>query len=155
MKDADLKHLKVLYQELVDLREDIILQGNEIISRWSENVENQDTLYSIQNLAYYMAFRKNDLRALQSKLQRYGLSSLGRLESRVIENLDTILVSIANILASDTSFKYPSKESFYRGQQILEKIPIASSVRNPPIAIHVSWLPSPHKLQPTNISSIP
>ncbi|MGI6349430.1 MAG: hypothetical protein GX245_03960 [Eubacteriaceae bacterium] len=121
MKDADLKHLKVLYQELVDLREDIILQGNEIISRWSENVEDQDTLYSIQNLAYYMAFRKNDLRALQSKLQRYGLSSLGRLESRVIENLDTILVSIANILASDTSFKYPSKESFYRGQQILEK----------------------------------
>jgi len=55
MKDADLKHLKVLYQELVDLREDIILQGNEIISRWSENVEDQDTLYSIQNLAYYMA----------------------------------------------------------------------------------------------------
>lgn len=121
MKNTDLKNLKSLHQELSELRTDILSNGKEIISYWSKGVENQDTLYSIQNLAYYMAFRKNDLRPLQSKLQRYGLSSLGRLESRVIENIDTILVDIAGMIASDNTLEYPSKESFYRGQKILEK----------------------------------
>ncbi len=121
MKNADLKDLKNLHKELLELKQDILSNGQEIISRWSADIDDQDTLYSIQNLAYYMAFRKNDLRALQSKLQRYGLSSLGRSESRVIESIDTILVSIAAILATNTSLGYPSKELFYRGQKILEK----------------------------------
>jgi pyruvate kinase len=46
---------------------------------------------SARNLVHYLAFRATDLRALQNKLARLGVSSLGRAESHVMANLDKVL----------------------------------------------------------------
>ncbi|NDK88211.1 pyruvate kinase [Gordonia desulfuricans] len=42
------------------------------------------------NLLHYRALRALDLRALQAELSRHGLSSLGRMEPRVMENLAAV-----------------------------------------------------------------
>ena len=46
---------------------------------------------SARNLAHYLTLRATDLRELQERLARLGLSSLGRGESHVLANLDKVL----------------------------------------------------------------
>ena len=46
---------------------------------------------SARNFLHYLALRQRDVRSLQQTLARYGLSSLGRSESHVLDNLDTVL----------------------------------------------------------------
>ena len=46
---------------------------------------------SARNFAHYLALRRFDLRKLQEKLARTGVSSLGRAESHVLANLDKVL----------------------------------------------------------------
>lgn len=50
---------------------------------------------SARNLVHYMALRRHDIRALQLRLARVGLSSLGRAESHVVITLDRILGMLA------------------------------------------------------------
>ncbi len=46
---------------------------------------------SAANLAHYLAMRRYDMRRLQERLSRIGLSSLGRAETHVLANLDKVL----------------------------------------------------------------
>jgi pyruvate kinase len=46
---------------------------------------------SARNFLHYLALRQRDIRSLQQKLASYGLSSLGRSESHVLDNLDAVL----------------------------------------------------------------
>ncbi len=46
---------------------------------------------SARNLAHYLALRGTDLRDIQDRLARLGVSSLGRSESHVLANLDKVL----------------------------------------------------------------
>ncbi|HTT10730.1 MAG TPA: pyruvate kinase [Burkholderiaceae bacterium] len=46
---------------------------------------------SARNLVHYLALRRFDLRPLQERLARLGVSSLGRAESHVLANLDKVL----------------------------------------------------------------
>ena len=46
---------------------------------------------SARNFLHYLALRQQDIRSLQQKLAGCGLSSLGRAESHVLDNLDAVL----------------------------------------------------------------
>jgi pyruvate kinase len=46
---------------------------------------------SARNFLHYLALRQRDIRSLQHKLGGCGLSSLGRAESHVLDNLDAVL----------------------------------------------------------------
>jgi pyruvate kinase len=46
---------------------------------------------SARNLLHYLALRRRDLRPVQDRLDRLGLSSLGRCEADVLANLDSVL----------------------------------------------------------------
>ncbi len=46
---------------------------------------------SARNLLHYLALRRRDLRPLQGRLGRLGLSSLGRCEANVLANVDAVL----------------------------------------------------------------
>src|SRR5215470_14979205 len=46
---------------------------------------------SAKNFLHYLALRQRDLRPIQERLARFGLSSLGRSESHVLANLDAVL----------------------------------------------------------------
>jgi pyruvate kinase len=47
------------------------------------------------NRAYDLALRRRDLRDVQDELTLLGLSSLGRLEARVLPNLDAVIAALA------------------------------------------------------------
>ena len=54
---------------------------------------------SARNLVHYLALRQHDLRDLQRRLHRLGLSSLGRLEAHALAGLDAVLVALQKLRA--------------------------------------------------------
>jgi pyruvate kinase len=76
---------------------------------------------SARNLLHYLALRRRDLRPLQLRLARLGLSSLGRAESHVLATVDAILEVLHRL--SRHPRKHPSPEAeiidFTDGQRLL------------------------------------
>ena len=56
---------------------------------------------SARNFLHYLALRQRDIRSLQQSLAGYGLSSLGRSESHVLDNLDAVLRVLHRLAGSE------------------------------------------------------
>ena len=50
-----------------------------------------ERLFSAENLLHYLALRREDIRPLQDRLTRLGLSSLGRVEPHVLATINAVL----------------------------------------------------------------
>ena len=76
-------------------------------------------LASATNLVHYLALRRRDMRPLQLRLAEAGLSSLGRMESHVLANLNAIVDLLRCALGKDLGHKImpPSAET---GAALLE-----------------------------------
>ena len=110
-----------LFTMLVALRNDVLTEGEKLHSDVRSLIERSDYLASAQNLACYLALRRRDLRDLQPILMQYGLSSLGRSESRVMSTLDAVIASLAAISHKDngaTAVYAPADSFFYGANQI-------------------------------------
>ena len=59
------------------------------------------------NLLHYLAVRRHDLRPLQRELGRLGLSSLGRMESRVMATLDAVVRALGALAGRCTAVIEP------------------------------------------------
>ncbi|MGX1097617.1 pyruvate kinase [Amorphus sp. MBR-141] len=70
---------------------------------------------SVDNLAAYLALRHHDLRALQRRLMALGLSSLGRLESRVLPTLSAVRAALA-AMAGDAPAPAADAAAFFAGE---------------------------------------
>ena len=53
---------------------------------------------SARNLVHYLALRRRDLRPLQERLARLGLSSLGRCEAHTLSSIDAVIRLLAQLL---------------------------------------------------------
>jgi pyruvate kinase len=77
---------------------------------------------SARNLLHYLALRRHDIRQLQERLARLGLSSLGRAESHVLSTLSVILKVLYQL--SGRSRKLPAPVSpavgFDEGVELLD-----------------------------------
>jgi pyruvate kinase len=71
---------------------------------------------AIANLVDYLALRRHDLRALQRRLMPLGLSSLGRLESRVLPTLDAVIGCLSVLAGQETRIAAPTPEAFFAGE---------------------------------------
>jgi pyruvate kinase len=111
-----------LLTALSDLRRSITAEAAQPGSRWEGDIELASFADSAKNLAHYLAFRHHDLRAMQLELMRYGLSSLGRLESRVLTTLQAVESALAALLsgASPPVDWPPSREQFFHGEARLQ-----------------------------------
>ena len=78
-----------LIAELSALR-DTLLDGEAALASTLSQVD-PSYLASARNLVHYLELRRVDLRPLQEKLARLGISSLGRSESHVLANIDKAL----------------------------------------------------------------
>ena len=109
-----------LLEALRALRADVAREGDEILGRWRPRIHRSSFLPSARNLAYYIALRRHELRELQLELMAWGLSSLGRCEARVLENIDAV-VSVLERLESSAggSPVPPSIVEFFRGHDLL------------------------------------
>jgi pyruvate kinase len=99
------------------LRNDILAESEELSHSWHSRIERSAFVPSAQNLAAYLALRRRDLRTLQASLMRWGLSSLGRSESRVLATLDAVVASLGSLCSSTRTDlpDYPDEQRMFAG----------------------------------------
>ncbi len=101
-----------LMEEVLALRAAVLDAAAPLIARLGADADDA----SVVNLAHYLALRHHDLRALQRQLMWRGLSSLGRLESRVLPTLDAVLAALSAMTDKPSPFPAPTEEAFFAGE---------------------------------------
>jgi len=107
-----------LLAELHQVRHAVAAEGRTLWQRWDIGHGRRRFRVSALNFAQYLALRRRDLRALQTDLMPYGLSSLGRSEGRVLANLDAVIGALS-ALAGGPHKHYPRPHAFFRGERLL------------------------------------
>lgn len=83
---------ELLVSELESLRAELLCAEREQALRFAGL--HPSYLASARNLVHYLTLRRRDLRQLQARLSRLGLSSLGRAEPNVLANVDAVLTML-------------------------------------------------------------
>jgi pyruvate kinase len=122
-----------LAEALHGLRGAVVEEGREILARWRPRIEREQFIPSAANLARYIALRRHELRGLQLELMPWGLSSLGRCEARVLENLDAVIATLDRIDPYvDGPPGPPDPREFFRGHDQLRRETEATLGPTPP-----------------------
>jgi pyruvate kinase len=87
------EELRGLSRELLELRSEMLNREIE----GGTGGEPATPCKSRSNLCHYLSLRRNDIRALQERLSRLGLSSLGRSEAHVLHSVDSVLAVLARL----------------------------------------------------------
>lgn len=109
-----------LLAEMLALRDEVVT-GSTIRLR-SLPGANADGAYpvSARNLADYLMVRCRDLRPLQLRLARKGLSSLGRVEAHVLASIDEVIHVLAALSGSSVpTLPPPGAPAFDAGNELL------------------------------------
>lgn len=82
--------------------------------KWTDKINKVPTgkLSSAHNFLHYLALRQIDLRKIQNTLSSYGLSSLGRSESHVLNNLNEVIHRLEATLGKTKAKKHKKKLNF-------------------------------------------
>ncbi len=120
--EMNLADPEILLNALQQLRQLVVQAGDEIFQQWRSRIQRPAFFKSGLNLAYYLALRQHDLRPLQAALTPWGLSSLGRLEARVLPNLDAVIATLQAVCHTDPSARIsrPPIAAFFDGDRLLE-----------------------------------
>jgi pyruvate kinase len=120
---ADLADPKTLLSLLQHLRHAVITEGRDIFLEWRSRIERETFHKSGNNLAHYLALRRQELRPLQKALMPWGISSLGRIESRVLPNLEAAIATLAAICQeiSPDCPRHPGHDAFFEGDRLLRQ----------------------------------
>ncbi len=99
------------------LRRSVYNEGRRLYASWRPHIWRRAFLGSGLNLACYLSLRHHDLRPFQEALVPWGLSSLGRSESRVLANLNAVIALLGAVVERDLSLaeKRPPARAFQRG----------------------------------------
>ena len=111
-----------------------------------------ERLFSAENLLHYLALRREDIRPLQDKLTRLGLSSLGRVEPHVMATINAVLhnLYLLNGQKSTVSDFACIQDAFNNGADCLERTLPGCSVSI--LAIDVPTSLSPCRWKPLMIT---
>ncbi|AKG75349.1 pyruvate kinase [Salinicoccus halodurans] len=112
---------RALLKKVMEVREFVIEEGDRLYDRWNETPIREEYEDSARNLAYYMAFRKKDMRDLQERLIPWGVSSLGRLEADVLGTLNAVTKTLGNITGENVGeIDYRSSATFRERNEALK-----------------------------------
>lgn len=96
----------------------VTAESRQFLDEWIKWDIQPEFRPSAENLADYLALRNHDLRPLQRSLMPLGLSSLGRLESRVLPTLDAVRSALAAL--GGQAARLPANEAvFFAGEHRL------------------------------------
>ena len=112
--------VEALYRQVDSLVAEVRSAGESWAAARMPRGGSQNFAESAVNLGAYLALRHHDLRPLQRKLMALGLSSLGRLESRVVPTLAAVGASLA-ALAGLPAGERPSEMAFFAGEQLIRQ----------------------------------
>ena len=107
-----------LLAQIQTLRASVASDARALLAQWEAWQIQPAFGPSAENLAAYLALRHHDLRPLQRGLMELGLSSLGRLESRVTETLDAVCAALAAL--AGTPARPVDAGQFFAGEARLE-----------------------------------
>lgn len=108
-KDSIVGTLKALLDDVTRLRDYVVHSAAQELERYRPYYKEGQFSASAQNLAHYLALRRQDLRPLQDRLVRAGLSSLGHGEACVLTNLDRI-INLLKRWVADLDDLHPSAD---------------------------------------------
>lgn len=109
-----------LLAEVTRVRDHVAATGRHLLQRWTPLIKRADFTAGAANLGHYLALRELELRPLQAALVAYGLSGLGRSESRVLPNLDAVIANLKLICGeASLSAPRPTAEDFLHGRRNL------------------------------------
>jgi pyruvate kinase len=113
----------ILFHELAALREHVTREGEGYLARFGPEAAHGPAAASARNLAQYIALRQHDLRPLQERLARVGLSSLGRCEGNVLYTIDRVGILLGRVLGRDWPAPggEPPVPDFGEGRQVVER----------------------------------
>ena len=131
--DYDLKAQQILLDDLMTLRNDVVEEGREIFASWEHAIARKEFRPCALNMAYYMALRRRNVVDIQEALSAYGLSSLGRAESRVMQNLDAVVQTLSMVAdGCGRELNYAELTDQYRGREYLEAQSLEIFGQKPP-----------------------
>jgi pyruvate kinase len=93
--------VSTLLEKMDALIAEVRREGNVQVEVWKGEIDRAGFADSALNLAHYLALRRLDLRPLQRPLTALGLSSLGRLESRVLPTLVAVRSALSALLGRE------------------------------------------------------
>ncbi|WP_081882203.1 pyruvate kinase [Cryobacterium sp. MLB-32] len=107
MTSLELSDLISLHTEIDELRADMLLAELRQADQISAVQPRHE--FSARNLVHYAELRAHDVRDLQVRLARHGLTSLGRTESDVLASIDALLRTLTLLIdpASHSSDAHP------------------------------------------------
>lgn len=103
-----------LLDEMLALRAEVVAGAEPWMKRFMRDAGVPQP--ALANLAHYLAFRRHDHRDLQRQLMWRGISSLGRLESRVLPTLDAVIVALSALSGRPSPIVPPEEHSFFEGE---------------------------------------
>lgn len=104
-----------LMDEVLALRASVLEESATLIEQFGGAPASP----AIANLAHYLSLRHHDLRVLQRRLMRHGLSSFGRAESRTLPALDAVLVALGAMTGRPPPAPLPTEAEFFAGEERL------------------------------------
>lgn len=108
-----------LFDRLLELRHDVARheeEQKELLDSLPEEARE-----SARNLLHYLTLRSHDLREIQARLTRHGLSSLGQSESHVLWNLESVLGILRRLQADHRGREPRDALSPQRAGELLER----------------------------------
>jgi pyruvate kinase len=127
----DLAGLEALLEEVETLASQVSAEGARQAALWRDHIVRESFRPSAENLAFYLAVRRRDLRKIQRRLMVRGLSSLGRMESRVMPSLCAVRTAVAAICGR-TAPQAPSAREMLAGERRLARARREVFGRTPP-----------------------
>jgi len=110
---------RLAFEELQEIRVRVLSEAADRLATLRQNGD--DTDQAIENLCHYLALRRMDLRPMQRRLMALGLSSMGRLESRVLPTIDAVLQALSALADSGGGEgRLRTETEFFAGEQRLE-----------------------------------
>ena len=99
MSSAEIEELRALLEEVIRLRRNV--KHAEISSGGKIDAVRPRHRDSARNLVHYAELRRHDIRDLQSRLSKYGLSSLGRTEAHVLPSIESLIWTLTRLVTPD------------------------------------------------------
>ncbi|WP_420150174.1 pyruvate kinase [Spirosoma sp.] len=123
--EQDLRSINELIQALLALRNDMLRLESEVLPDDRDLAATYQK--SARNLLHYLAMRQQDLRPLQAKLTRLGVSSLGRAEAHALATVDAVLDILHRLRGDSFSGSASAQEApnFAEGEHLLAEHTIA------------------------------
>lgn len=110
---------KDLLKEISELYQLVVTEGDAIFEKWEADIIRPEFNESARNLSYYLALRQRDIRGIQRDLVPWGLSSLGRLESKTLSTLEAVIHALTAIVGEQVSEQTPPFDAFNLGEERL------------------------------------